>query len=413
MKKILRGFVLLLVLILFCKSEYSIYAEEVTQNSDSNSQKYYLGSAVNTGKDNGYSNSNAIKSGDVHFGWELGRFYVSGYTSARECGTDCPVFLKNVGDQVTLKFQLKQDINKLNGKTSLTISNDKNGYDNTFGVTKTSFGHGALIIKHTDYQNNTTEPQIYTDFLFANASTSADTTVQLCEEGDYEVTLDYEIDHTSGPFGAIHNYTNYKIYFKFSVRNGNCMVYPFDVVTGAELTNSSMTENGFYIDLAKSRYVDINVKKEVLNDGKDGLIEDTRFNRPAKDGEKYTDEGIYTITAKNNYTNQETTKKIYVGKNNVLKASVSTDLSVAEINKLVSEGAQILDDGSIIPAENTTDEEENEASDKFRSLIDDYKIIIIIAIAVLFIVIVIIIVKQTKKRKTNKHTNGDMNNEKN
>ncbi len=77
------------------------------------------------------------------------------------------------------------------------------------------------------------------------------------------------------------------------------MVYPFDVLTKGELTNSSLTENGFYLDLAKSRYLDIDVKKEVLVQGSDALTEDTRFNRPAKDGEQYTDEGIYTITVRN------------------------------------------------------------------------------------------------------------------
>ena len=70
------------------------------------------------------------------------------------------------------------------------------------------------------------------------------------------------------------------------------MVYPFDVATGSELTNSSMTENGFRLDLAKSRYLKVNIKREVLKDSPDGLVEDTRFNGPAKDGAEYTDEGI-------------------------------------------------------------------------------------------------------------------------
>ena len=33
------------------------------------------------------------------------------------------------------------------------------------------------------------------------------------------------------------------------------------------------------------------------------------------DGEKYTDEGIYTITVSNPYTEEKTVKKIYVGTN--------------------------------------------------------------------------------------------------
>jgi len=128
------------------------------------------------------------------------------------------------------------------------------------------------------------------------------------------------------------------------------MVYPFDVTTKAELTNSSITENGFYLDLAKSRYLDINIKKEVLKEGAEGLTEDIRFNKPAKDGDKYTEEGIFTITVSNRYTDQLTTKTIYVGANKVLKAFVTTGLSIKEINNLVSKGAEIADDGTISQA---------------------------------------------------------------
>lgn len=125
------------------------------------------------------------------------------------------------------------------------------------------------------------------------------------------------------------------------------MVYPFDVVTGSELTNSSMTDNGFRLDLAMSRYLKVNIKREVLKDSADGLIEDTRFNGPAKDGAKYTDDGIYTITVQNEYTNQITVKKIYVGTNSVLRAYMTTGLSIPEINLLLAQGATISDDGTI------------------------------------------------------------------
>lgn len=138
-------------------------------------------------------------------------------------------------------------------------------------------------------------------------------------------------------------YHNYRIYFRFSVRNGNCMVYPFDVVTGAELTNSSITENGFYLDLAKSRYLNIDIKKEVRKEGAEGLTEDVRFNKPAKDGEQYTDEGIYTITVSNVYTNQTTTKVIYVGTDDVLKAHVTTGLSIADVEYQLSALRLLLD----------------------------------------------------------------------
>jgi hypothetical protein len=101
------------------------------------------------------------------------------------------------------------------------------------------------------------------------------------------------------------------------------------------------------LDLAKSRYLDINVKREVLADGVNGTALDVRFNRPAAEGDLYTDEGIYTITVKNKYTGQETQKKIYVGTDSVLKAHVVTDLSISDIRGLLANGAVINKDGTI------------------------------------------------------------------
>ena len=253
------------------------------------------------------------------------------------------VFLKNVGDKVTLWFNLNQNINELNGDKDLKITDDTEGYDKYFETERTDFGKGTLIIRYTDYNNNSSEPQVYKNYLAANTSVGADTKVQLFEEGDYEVALDYEVTSDQ----LIDKVGHYRIFFTFSVRNGNCMVYPLDVSTGSELTNGSMTENGFMLDLAKSRYLQINVKREVLTDSADGLVEDTRSNAPAKDGEKYTEEGIYTITATNQYTNQKTTKKIYVGTNNLMKAVMTSGLSIEEINKLISEGATIDDEGTL------------------------------------------------------------------
>ena len=348
MKKMNRVFWLLLLSALLLS--VCAYAEE---NSDT---KHYMGSVVNAGHDTGFTEKNKITEDDPHFGWELGNFYVDGYTRVTEDNKGNPVFLKTVGDTVTLWFELEQDINKLNGDEALHIYSDYNGYDEYFGIEKTEMGHGTLIIRHTDYQNHASKPVIYTDYLSAKATKGAAVEVKLCEEGDYEVALDYEIREENfdilgwNPFPS---YYNYRIYFKFSVRNGNCMVYPFDVATGEELTNSSVTENGFYLDLAKSRYLNIDIKKEIRTEGAESLTEDTRFNKPAKDGEKYTDEGIYTITVTNIYTNQTTTKVIYVGKNDVMKALVTTGLPLQEIEYQIKSGASVAKDGTLVPATKT------------------------------------------------------------
>lgn len=308
--------------------------------------RMYLRAAVNAGNGDGYSEKNEIDIDDPHYNWKLGEFYVGGFTRVIDEKSGSPIFLKNVGDKVKLSFILNQDIDKLNGNDELSIEQDENGYDEHFGIPKTDFGKGMLVIRHTNYQNKTEEPVLHKNYL-ESVKVKADTEVELCEEGDYEVALDYEIDVDNGIQFWKQGTYDYRIYFKFSVRNGNCMVYPFDTVNKNELTNTSVTENGFYLDLAKSKYLDINVKKEVLKEGAEGLVEDTRFNMPASDGESYTDEGVYTITAKNRYTNQTTTKIIYVGTNDLLKAHVTTNLSLKEIKKQMAQGAKINADGSI------------------------------------------------------------------
>lgn len=321
-------------------------------NANANSSNvYYLGEAVNAGKDTGFSENNEITKKDPHYNWTLGSFSVNGYTRVI-IDDGNPIFLKTVGDEVVLDFQLEQDIDALNNDKSLMIANDKKAYDNLLYKDETAFGRGALIIRKTDaYQNKKGTSQLYTDYL-SGVKVGANTQVEICEEGDYEVTLDYSIrdKKITVPFidkTIRSTYNDYKIYFTFSVRNGNCMVFPFDVATGEELTNKAITENGFYLDLAKSRYLEINVKKEVLREGATGLTEDVRFNKPASDGEKYTDEGIYTITVSNPYTEEETVKKIYVGTNSVLKAYMTTGYAISDIQSLLKDGATIDDDGNI------------------------------------------------------------------
>ena len=278
---------------------------------------YASGTAVNTGTDTGYSKADKIGVKDAHFGWRLGRFMMSDFTRVSDDSKGNPIFIKTLGDKVTLWFDLEQDIARLNGSDNLSIASDNNGSDEYFGVTKTNFGLGALIVRHKDYQNNLSDPVIYTDFLAAKESYGANTKVELFEEGDYEVTLNYET--VSKSLGVVSNFANYRIRFDFSVRNGNVMVFPFDVLTGAELSNNSMTENGFYLDLAKSRYLDIIIKRSVLTEGAGGITEDQRFNRPAKDGDRYTQEGIYTIAVYNRYINESTEKQIFVGSDELYK----------------------------------------------------------------------------------------------
>ena len=327
--------------------EFYAFCETDETGPDATPMKQ-LGSKINTGKDNGYSGNEPIDKDDPHYGWNIGYFYVNGYTRETAAADQTPVFLKNVGDKVTLWFHLSEDITRLRGNELLTISEDTNGYDRAFEIEQSNFKHGALIIQYTNSQGEAQEPIVYTDYLAANARTGTDTRVQLFEEGDYVVSLDYEIKSMGGAFNQFASYTDYKILFKFSIRNGNCMVYPFDSLTGSELADNAITENGFKLDMAKSKYLTIDVQRSVLVVGTDGcLTEDVRFNRPAKDGETYTSEGIYTFKVTNLYTGETTTKTIYIGSNGYLRALSAAGMSIAELNAEIGKGAIVHEDGTI------------------------------------------------------------------
>lgn len=329
--------------------EFYVFSNTTDPDKTEIGTKYSLGKKARVEKYEGYVGAAEITKGDVHYGLEVGNFFVSGHTSTTKDDENNTVVLKNVGDTATLWFNMKADINALNGNKNLFISSDARWYDQFFETEKTNSGRGVLIIRSTDYENQKSKPTIYTNYLEANTTIGADTKVQLFEEGDYEVALDYEITHDK----FIDQKSHYRIAFKFSVRNGNCMVYPFDIKTNEELTNSAMTENGFRIDMAKSRYLNISVKKEVLTDSADGLVEDTRINQVSRDGAEFTSEGIYTLTVSNMYTGQITTKKVYVGSNRIMRAYMTTGLSISTINDLVSQGANIDENGNITLAVNT------------------------------------------------------------
>ncbi|MDE6726140.1 MAG: hypothetical protein K2J79_11120, partial [Ruminiclostridium sp.] len=407
---------------------FTVQSEE---NDNSSETRYSVSNgAVNTGHDNGFSGENKITGNDPHFGYEVGEFFVKGFTSYADDDKTNPVFLKNVGDQISLWFNIKHDIADIKGDGTLKVNSDGNGYDEYFGIEKTDFGKGMLIIRKTNYQNVKEEPILFNDYLVAKASESADTEVYLFEEGDYEVALDYELKNASSLFPSYHNY---RIFFKFSVRNSNCMIFPFDSVTKAELINSSITPNGFYLDLAKSRYLDINVKKAVLVPNGDDYTEDIRFNKSAKDGDQYTDEGVYYITVNNKYTGEQTSKTIYVGTDPVLQAHYTTNLPIAEIKSLLSQGAVINEKGEIsLPqtgeeitepmvtssetALNTTNltVSDNQQSDD-KSTENNNAIVLIIAIAAAIIILaVIMIVVTTRKRKSTNtsKSNTEQNEEK-
>ena len=325
---------------------YEFYAENSSEKalSDANSTpRKELGEKVCVKSDTGYSQIITMDHDNPHYGWDLGTFSINGYT--RESLEDGkPLFLKNAGDKVTLWFKLLQDIDDLGGKGTYYIADDKNGSDQYFEVPMTDLKRGSLIIRFTDHEGVKHDPVIYTDFLAADATTGANTKAVLFEEGDYEVALDYTI-REKGFWGSENDY---RIFFEFSIRNGNTMFFPFDLSTGAELRDKSIAPEGFTTDMAKSRYLYINVTRTAIVKNQTGHSEDVRFNGPAKDGAKYTEEGVYTVDVTNRYTGEHTLKTFFVGSDPFMIAMAKSGKTVKELDDFLSQGYAIESDGSLV-----------------------------------------------------------------
>lgn len=366
---------------------------------DEQEARYYLGESVNAGLDTGFSETNSIDKSDPHFGWALGRFVVSGYTDVIE--GDAPVFLKNAGDKVKLSFNLEQSIDSLNGDGSLSIAEDAKGYDRHFGIPESNFGQGMLIVQKTDSHNNSEKPIMYADYL-KGCTVGSDTDIDLFDEGDYEVALDYEL-RSPGLLGnpILPAFNNYRIYLEFKVRNSNAMAFLLDSETNSELFNGYTTPNGFRIDLAGSRYLNVSVKREILNETETGLIEDTRFNKSASDGDAFTDPGIYTITVANpESTEDPTTKRIYVGDNELLSTAVASSLSIAEAKERLAQreapNGETPSKEEIVPSEQPSDGTGDEGCAQFPILRFVLPVIILLAILGIFA----LIAKRRKARGT-------------
>lgn len=314
-----------------------------------------------TDTDSGYTGTNDETVDDPHYGWNLGDFIINGYTEDEVDSDGTPIIYKNAGDQITLWYSLKEDINKLHDNEDLFINEDKEGWDEYFNIPKTNFKKGTLIIRQTDADGEANDPVIYTNFLEANVRTGADTKVRLFEEGDYEVALDYEIKNTEP---VIDKVTNYRVFFKFKIRNSNCMIFPFDLATQSELRDRGISEAGFRLDYAESKYLIVNVEYQAIEFNGTSYVADTRENKVATNGREYNKEGIYLITVENKTKNNRTTEKtLYVGTSPIIKALSKNNISIDDVNELLRQGYTINEEGGLVSktgVEEPTETEETE-----------------------------------------------------
>lgn len=109
-----------------------VLAPALSLADEVNEQAFYIGTAVNAGLDTGYNETNEFSRDDWHFGWNLGQFIISGYTSETENAQGHPVFLKTTDDQIKLTFRLDQNLDALNGNENLKVNADTDGYNQHF-----------------------------------------------------------------------------------------------------------------------------------------------------------------------------------------------------------------------------------------------------------------------------------------
>ena len=279
---------------------------------------------VNAGNKGGYAKKDSVKDKDLQYGWRLGRFIIAGFTDESSKG----VFTKTLGDDITFFFDLDQDINSLNGNSKMSIAIDKEAKDVPFNYSEkgASFGAGALLIQREDFRHNKTLVPPYTNYLAANDTGITNTRVEINEEGNYNVALDYLIK-TSGIGGKTEGY---RTDFDFDVKNGDGLVFLRDSKSTSELQDYSVTTNGFKIDFANTHSVKAHVTRKDINIS--GTALDVREDKPASASDSFTKEGYYIIEMTNTATGKTVTKHIFVGDQAALRSFLQVD---PEIGKFV------------------------------------------------------------------------------
>ena len=347
--------------------EYKFYAYDPSVPKEKELKEedaYWFYDVFRVNDQDGFDNPQKVEGEDPHSGWKIGKFCISDYTEVKDKKDNSPVvFVKTPKNRVSLWFKLNYDLDKCYNKPEIKVDYTQSGSDTDFdtGVIK-NVGKGMLIVEKRDVKNHP-EKQIYTNFLDASATAGANTRIDLFEEGDYRVTLDYQLHYDKDfVFGTTTSKTlSYKVPFEFRVRNGDISLFLRDLESGQFISNAEIAERGFKVDLANSKYLSISVKREILNDSLDGLVPDTTLTETAKDGDSYTLEGIYTVTAKNPTTGESVEKKIYVGDRDIMKAHMTEKIPLSEIKERLELGAYIDDLGHIIdPTPTPTPEPEEE-----------------------------------------------------
>ena len=326
-------------------------AETVSAN---NGNSYSYSQLMGCSDGSGYANAKALAVGDPLVGVNVAEIKLSNFSSTTiKYGKR--YFLKTVPDVPVLSIGLKTDLNNLGG-SGAWVNEDGDTRIPDYGFVG-NIGYGWLGISYTDYQGKVQTVAIKDVFKKVKNNTSF-TPAWFGTEGSYKISLCFEAKRQTGTYKNWHNpfyytndptygYTNYRIDAQFEIRNANAQVFAFDS-KGNELQNGSVCSE-FTLDFANSRYLQINIKREVAVNSNE-LMEstDVRFNSVGVDKRTYNTPGVWTVTARNEVTGDSTIRRILViasndtEEANALKAATSkkysefSSLTVKQNNESVS-----------------------------------------------------------------------------
>lgn len=307
--------ILLFISMLLLSPNKTIAKAETVSANNANS---YSWSQLNSCVDgSGYSNPKTLSVGDPLVGVNVAEIKLSNFSSITNKDGK-RYFLITVPDVPVLSIELKTDLSNLGG-SGAWVNEDGDSRIPDYGFLG-KIGEGWLGISHTDYQGKV-QTVCVKDVLKKINNTSF-TPAWFGSEGSYKISLCFETARVSSrekewknPFKYVwkntYSYNNYRIDAQFEIRNANAQVFAFDS-KGNELLSGAVC-NQFTLDFANSRYLQINIKREVAVNSNE-LMEstDVRFNSVGVDKRTYDTPGVWTITARNEVTGVSTTRRILV-----------------------------------------------------------------------------------------------------
>lgn len=390
----LSAVILFLSSLILLPIKATTFAQAETTVIETNGNSYSFSKLLSCSDRCGYTNPQSLSVGDPLVGVNVAEIRLENF-SATTVKEGKLYFLKTTPDIPVLSIVPLTDFNNLGG-TGTWINEDGDTRIPDFGFIG-EIGYGWLGITHKDYQGKI-QTLCVSNVLRKTKDGISFTPAWFGEEGSYRIALCFEVKRQIGcekkwdwwPFkyhyDPIYSFTNYKIDAQFEIRNANAQVFAFDS-KGNELLSGAVS-NQFTLDFANSRYLQINIKREIAVNSNE-LMEssDVRFNSVGVDKRTYDTPGVWTITVRNEVTGDSTTRRILVIDSN----------DTEEANALKVSTSKKYSEFSSLNVKNNN-EEVNTSNEKIVSENKDGIVVTIIVSATVVVLAVIISAVIIKKK---------------